>query len=170
MAHCTACGADIAVYDRRCPSCGALVRKGGNDLTSERFHGAPTNRELVRARAVHLVALPGMIILALFLFEFSWSSLGMWSLLPLNLVLPLAYGLAQRESSFVWRHTVEVLNFQLLWTPAMFALIYIPMHPSLWWLGWFAVALPGIGVVLVGSGDAANARPGRYPIRIPLLR
>ena len=59
MAQCAACKAEIAVYDRRCQSCGAGVRRDIDRL----FSGAPTDKELSQARLVHLLALPGMLIL-----------------------------------------------------------------------------------------------------------
>ena len=59
MAECIACRAEIASYDRRCWNCGAGVKRDTDKL----FSGAPTNKELSRARLIHLLALPGMLIL-----------------------------------------------------------------------------------------------------------
>ncbi len=169
MAFCTACGAEIAVYDRRCQSCGAGVRKGGSPFAPDLIAGAPTDDELSRARMCHLLALPGMVILAVF-FLILFGAFALWGLLPLNLIVPFAYWLNQRSSPFVRGHGAEALNFQVLWTVVMYALIFVPISPLIWFLAYIVAFLGGVTLVLITSSDAASAGDGRYPIRIPLFR
>lgn len=109
-----------------------------------------------------------MVILAVF-FVILFASFALWGLLPLNLILPFTYWLGQRKSPFVRSHGAEVINFQVLWTVAMYVVIFMP-DSIVWFLAYLVVFLAGIVLVLLGSSNAANAGHGRYPIRIPLFR
>ena len=99
---------------------------------------------------------------------------GWWGLLPINLAIPSIYWVLHRNSRFVWYHGAEVINFQLLWTAAMLAVLLVGgMQGFLPWLlsraAYLPLCLGGIILVLIISKDAANAGDGRYPLRIPLF-
>ena len=167
MAMCAVCKSEIPVYERRCQSCGAGVVRDANSLLAN----TPTDKELSRARWCHLLALPGMLVLAV-LVDVASDRVGYLSLVPLNLLIPFVYWLPQLKSRFVRSHGKEVLNFQLLWTLAMYAIWYVPLPlvEFVWWPTYFTVWLGGMVVVFIASNDAASAGDGRYPIRIPLFR
>lgn len=170
MEQCTACRAEIATYDRRCFRCGAGVRREADKL----FVGAPTDKELSRARICHLVALPGMLILAV-MIEAAYGRLGMWAFVPLNLIIPFTYWLMHLKSQFVRNHGLQVLNFQFLWTVAIYGVWLIPTGSDVlgvwtWMLAHAAVWLGGMALVLISASDAASAGDGKYPIRTPLFR
>ena len=132
---------------------------------------APTDKELSRARWCHLLALPGMLVLAV-LVDVASDRVGYLSLVPLNLLIPFVYWLPQLKSRFVRSHGKEVLNFQLLWSLAVYAIWFVPfpLAEFVWWPTYFTVWLGGMVVVFIASNDAASAGDGRYPIRIPLFR
>ena len=167
MAICATCKAEISVYERRCRSCGAEVLRDTNSLLAN----APTNLELALARFVHLLALPGMLILGL-LFDVAFDKVGLLALVPLNLLVPVLYWLICLKSRFVRSHGKEVLSFQLLWTIAIYAVWYVPfpLAEFLWWPAYFVILLGGTVIVLIASNDAGKAGDGRYPIRIPRFR
>ena len=135
---------------------------------------APTDKELSQARLGHLLALPGMLILGV-LFYAALGMFGLLGLVPLNLIIPFVYWLAQRKSRFVRGHAAEALNFQLLWTLAIFAVWFVPLgSEGALYLGFtlvYAVVLmSGIALVLIAAKDAATAGDGKYPIRVPIFR
>ncbi len=101
MAQCFACGLELAVYAHRCPECGAHVRRGMARSYAERR----------RARMCHLAALPGMLV-----FMLSYPAIGLFALVPLNLIIPLIYRWRHPDSPTARMHATEVLNFQVLWT------------------------------------------------------
>ena len=170
MAMCTVCKSEIPVYERRCQSCGAGVVRDADSLLAN----APTDKELSRARWCHLLALPGMLVLAV-LVDVASDRVGYLSLVPLNLLIPFVYWLPQLKSPFVRSHGAEVFNFQLLWTPATYAVWFVPFGVGLvsgfvWMLAHAVVLAGGIGLVWVASNDAASAGDGKYPVRLPLFR
>ena len=171
MTECTACRAEIASYDRRCWNCGAGVKRDTGKLLS----GAPTDEELHRARLCHLLALPGMLVLGLF-YPVTADKLGLWSLAPLNLLIPFVYWLLHLKSPFVRSHGAEVFNFQLLWTPAIYVAWLLLGQVVLFGVEPIGISLVvlllaiGSGLVWLASLDAASAGDGRYPIRLPLFR
>ena len=76
---------------------------------------------------------------------------------------------------FVRGHAAEALNFQLLWTLAIFAVWFVPLgSEGALYLGFtlvYAVVLmSGIALVLIAAKDAASAGDGKYPVRLPLFR
>ena len=170
MVLCAACKAEIPVYERRCQSCGAGVVRDANSLLAD----APTDKELSRARLVHLLALPGMLILGL-LTETAVDRVGILAFVPLNLLVPFVFWLPLLKSRFVRSHGLEVFNFQLLWTAAMYLvwfwfnlLVVGVVNDLVWILAYLLVLVGGIALVLIASNDAASAGGGRYPIRIPI--
>jgi uncharacterized Tic20 family protein len=170
MEQCTACRAEVADYDRRCWNCGAGVKRDSDKLLSS----GPTEKELSQARLGHLLALPGMLILGV-LFYAALGMFGLLGLMPLNLIIPFVYWLAQRKSRFVRGHAAEALNFQLLWTLAIYAVWFVPLgSEGALYLGFtlvYAVVLmSGIALVLIAAKDAASAGDGKYPIRVPIFR
>ena len=167
MAMCAVCKSEIPVYERRCQSCGAGVVRDANSLLAN----TPTDKELSQARLGHLLALPGMLVLAV-LVDVASDRVGYLSLVPLNLLIPFVYWLPQLKSPFVRSHGAGVLNLQVLWTLAMYAIGYVPLPlaESVWWPTYFTVWLGGMGVVIIASTDASSAGDGRYPARIPLFR
>ena len=68
-------------------------------------------RERQHARLCHLLALPGMLI-----FMLSYPAIGLFALVPLNVIIPLIYRWRHPESPTIRTHATEVLNFQVLWT------------------------------------------------------
>ena len=169
MARCSACKSEIAAYDRRCRTCGAGVRRGADKL----FEGSPTDKELSRARLCHLIALPGMLMLAI-LIEAAYDRIGIWAFFPMNLVLPFLFWLLHLKSPFVRNHGLQVLNFQLVWTAAIYVVWMIPIgHGVLsdwsWMLAHAVVWFGGMALVWISSLDASSAGEGKYPIRIPLI-
>ena len=170
MEQCTACRAEVADYDRRCWNCGAGVKRDSDKLLSS----GPTEKELSQARLGHLLALPGMLILGV-LFYAALGMFGLLGLVPLNLIIPFVYWLAQRKSRFVRGHAAEALNFQLLWTLAIYAVWFVPLgSEGALYLGFtlvYAVVLmSGIALVLIAAKDAESAGDGKYPIRVPIFR
>ena len=172
MAECTACRVEIAAYDRRCSNCGAGVRRDIEKL----FAGAPTDKELSQARLCHLLALPGMLILGL-LIETAVGRVGLLAFVPLNLLIPFVFWLSRLKSRFVRSHGLEVFNFQLLWTAAMYLVWFLfnllvvgEVNDLVWILAYPLVLVGGIALVLIASNDAASAGDGKYPIRIPISR
>lgn len=170
MAECTACRAEIASFDRRCWNCGAGIRRNTDKL----FSGAPTDKELSRARLCHLLALPGMLILGLFI-ETAVGRVGVLAFVPLNLVIPVVFWLSNLKSRFVRNHGLQVFNFQLLWTVAMFLIWFWfnwlavgVVNDLVWLLAYVVVLMGGIALVWIASNDAASAGDGKYPIRIPI--
>ncbi|MXY44872.1 MAG: DUF4870 domain-containing protein [Dehalococcoidia bacterium] len=169
MAECSGCRAEIASFDRRCWQCGAGIKRDVGKL----FAGAPTDKELSQARLCHLLALPGMLVLGIL----SYVALGMFGLLglvPLNLIIPFAYWLLHSESRFVRGHAAEALNFQLLWTLAVYAVWFIPLgggvvNGYLWMFLHAVVLAGGVALVWIASLDAESAGNGRYPVRLPLF-
>ena len=106
MAMCTVCKSEIPVYERRCQSCGAGVVRDADSLLAN----APTDKELSRARWCHLLALPGMLVLAV-LVDVASDRVGYLSLVPLNLLIPFVYWLPHLKSPFVrsvWRRAVQL--------------------------------------------------------------
>ena len=171
MEQCTACRAEVADYDRRCWNCGAGVKRDSDKLLSS----GPTEKELSQARFGHLLALPGMLILGV-LFYAALGMFGLLGLVPLNLIIPFVYWLAQRKSRFVRGHAAEAVNFQLLlWTLAIYAVWFVPLgSEGALYLGFtlvYAVVLmSGIASVLIAAKDAESAGDGKYPIRVPIFR
>ena len=170
MTECTACRAEIASYDRRCWNCGAGVKRDTDKL----FSGAPIDKELSRAWLIHLLALPGMLILGL-LIETAVDRMGLLAFVPLNLLVPFVFWLPLLKSRFVRSHGLEVFNFQLLWTAAMYlvwfwfnVLVVGVVNDLVWILAYLLVLVGGIALVLIASNDAASAGDGRYPVRIPI--
>ena len=165
MALCSVCRAEIPVYERSCRSCGSGVVRDVDNLLAN----APTDKELWLARLVHLLALPGMFVLGI-IIDVALGRVGLLVLIPLNLVLPFLYWLPLLKLRFVRSHGKEVLNFQALWTLAMYAIWFVPfpLAEFLWWPTYFTVLLGGIALVLIASKDAASAGDGRYPIRLPI--
>ena len=169
MPKCRACKMETHIYDLRCRTCGARPRRRG----ANRLDNAPTDTELSQARLCHLIALPGMVVLGAFNIA-ATELFGWWGLLPINLAIPSIYWVLHRNSRFVWYHGAEVINFQLLWTAAMLAVLLVGgMQGFLPWLlsraAYLPLCLGGIILVLIISKDAANAGDGRYPLRIPLF-
>ena len=171
MAECTACRAEIASFDRRCWSCGAGVKRDIDKL----FSGAPTDKELSRARLAHLLALPGMLILGFFYIA-TVGGFGLIGLFPLNLLIPFIYWLSHLKSGFIRGHAAEALNFQLLWTPAIYvSWVWVAVEVAYGGFSygiWVAIAvwIAGSWLVLIAASDAASAGDGRYPVRIPIFR
>ena len=125
MAQCPECDAQIPVYVRRCPTCGAGLRR---EVRSD--------AERRQARLCHLLPLPGML-----LFLVSWPALGVFALAPLNLVAPLIYRWRSPDSRTIRTHAGEVLNFQLLWTAVIGVLWLVltlasPNDDGPWWSTW----------------------------------
>ena len=101
MAQCFACKAEMAVFAHRCSECGVHIRRAMVRSDAERR----------RARTCHLLALPGMLV-----FVLSFSAIGLFALVPLNLIFPLIYRWRHPDSKAVRTHASEVLNFQVLWS------------------------------------------------------
>ncbi len=125
MAECPECDAQIPVYVRRCPTCGARLRR---EVRSD--------NERRQARLCHLLPLPGML-----LFLVSWPALGVFALAPLNLIAPLIYRWRSPDSRTIRTHAGEVLNFQLLWTAVIGVLWLVltlasPNDDGPWWSAW----------------------------------
>lgn len=159
MAECPTCVVQLPIYVRRCPTCGSRLRR---EVRSD--------DERRQARLCHLLPLPGML-----LFLLSWPVLGLFSLVPLNLIAPLIYHSYNPASQTIRTHTREVLNFQLLWTAVVIvAWIILNLAPSsvlstivlyllaVAWLG-------GIALTVFFAYDLGNGGTGRYPLRISLF-
>ena len=171
MAECSACRAEIASYDRRCWNCGAGIKRDTDKL----FSGAPTDKELSRARVAHLLALPGMFILGYFFFV-ALEGFGLVGLFPFNILVPFIYWLVHLNSRFVRGHAAEVLNFQLVWTPAIYiSWVWVAMELTYGGFSygfWVAIVVwvARSALVLISASDAASAGDGKYLIRIPIFR
>ena len=159
MAQCTACLTEIRIYDRRCPRCGARLRRE-----------VRSGDERQQARLCHLLPLPGML-----LFLMSWPVLGVFSLVPINLIVPLIYRSHNPTSQTIQTHTREVLNFQLLWTAVItvaWLIFTLAPHFVLSTIVLYLLAtawLGGIALTAFLAYDLGNGGTGRYPLRIPLF-
>ncbi len=172
MAMCSVCRTEIPVYERRCQSCGSGVVRDANGLLAN----APTDKELSRARLCHLLALPGMLILGV-LIETAVGRVGVLAFVPLNLVIPFVFWRATLKSRFVRSHGLQVFNFQLLWTVAMFLVWFWfnrlavgVVNDLVWIFVYMVVLMGGIALVWIASNDAASAGDGKYPVRIPMSK
>ena len=170
MAECSGCRAEIASFDRRCWQCGAGIKRDVGKL----FADAPTDKELSQARLCHLLALPGMLVLGV-LIETAVDRVGVLAFVPLNLAVPFVFWLSNLKSSFVRSHGLQVFNFQLLWTVAMFLVWYWfnrlavgVVNDLVWILAYLVVLIGGMALVWIASNDAESAGDGKYPIRIPI--
>ncbi len=165
MAQCTACKSELTAYDRRCRTCGAGVVRSGTNILAE----APSNKELLLARLCHLLALPGMLILGVFV-DAGFDMYGYLVYLPLNLIIPFSFWLLLLKFRFVRNHGMQAINFQVLWTLAFYAVWFVPYEVInvFWWPLYIVVLLGGMATVIVASNDAGNAGEGRYPVRIPI--
>ncbi len=165
MAQCTACKSELTAYDRRCRTCGAVVVRSGTNILAE----APSNMELLLARLCHLLALPGMLILGVFV-DVGFDMYGYLVYLPLNLIIPFSFWLLLVKFRFVRNHGMQAINFQVLWTLAFYAVWFVPYEVInvFWWPLYIMVLLGGMVTVIVASNDAGNAGEGRYPVRIPI--
>ena len=106
MAQCTACRAEIPVYERRCQSCGAGVVRDANSLLAN----APTDKELSQARLCHLLALPGMLIMAIYFGKApeKFRSLGVTAAEPAYPVLVLVAASKVAVCTQSWRRGVQL--------------------------------------------------------------
>ena len=156
MTECPTCYIKTPNLERHVQACGS------GELREGSISGLLTGKDLIQARLSHLLALPGMLIFLVGLTEF-----GLLALVALNIVAPLIYRWNHPESQTVWTHTTEALNFQVLWTGAMWVvMIIVPFFGlTLWPFVWIA----GIALVLVMALDAPSDRNGRYPVRLPLF-
>ena len=157
MTECPTCYIKTPNLERHVLACGS------GELREGSISGLLTGKDLTQARLSHLLALPGMLIFLVGLTEF-----GLLSLVALNIVAPLIYRWNHPESQIVWTHTTEALNFQVLWTGAMWVVMIVV--PFFGLTLWPFVRIAGIVLVLVIALDAASDRNGRYPIRLPLFR
>ena len=156
MTECPTCYIKTPNLERHVQTCGS------GELREGSISGLLTGKDLTQARLSHLLALPGMLIFLVGSTEF-----GLLALVALNIVAPLIYRWNHPESQTVWTHTTEALNFQVLWTGAMWVvMLIVPFFGlTLWPFVWIA----GIALVLVMALDAASDRNGRYPVRFPLF-
>ena len=170
MAQCSGCKSELAVHEHWCRKCGARVRRTQSKLLSS----SVSDRELTQAQFCHLLALPGMLFMGLFIFP-AIAFLGLWGLLPVNLCIPFLYWLLSLKSRFVRGHAAKSLKFQLLWMLAIYAVWLVPLSvestpDALWILAHVVVLLGGMTLVWTASNDAANGGPGKYLVRVPRLR
>ena len=142
----------MAVYEHRCPNCGADVRGTEVRPTTER----------AKVRLCHLSGLPGMV-LVLGVTPLWW----IFALVPLNIIVPLAWRSYQSGSPDVRRHLTEVLNFQVVWSVVMYLLLvlWLVVGIALWPFVWFG----GIIIVLFMTYDAGNGGDGKYFVRLPVF-
>ena len=151
MAQCSECHAETMVYDHHCPKCGADVRGSEVRPSSER----------AKVRLCHLVTLPGMVFAIL---PMSW----LFALGPVSIIVPWVIRSHPATSPTLRQHLTEVLNFQLLWLPALYflmvlsILVGISLYPFVW--------LGGIIMVLFMTYDAGNGGDGKYLVRIPVFK
>ena len=157
MAQCPRCKTLTAYLDRHLQTCASGESPGRT------ASGVLTGKVLFQARLSHLLAIPGMLI-----FLVGFTEFGILSIIALNIVAPLIYRWNHPATEAVWRHTTEALNFQVMWTAAMWVVMLIV--PFFGLTLWPFVRIAGIALVLVIALDAASDRNGRYPIRLPLFR
>lgn len=170
MAQCNECKTELRVYEHRCRKCGARVRRDQGKLLSSSL----SDKELSQAQFCHLLALPGMLFMGLFIFP-AIAFLGLWGLLPVNLCIPFLYWLLSLKSPFVRGHAAKSLKFQLLWTLAVYSLwLVLPnvgsIPDAVWILTHVVVLLGGMTLVWTASTDAANGGAGKYFVRVPQVR
>lgn len=156
MAQCPRCKTLTAYLDRHLKTCDSKYSPG---KSSSRVL---VGKNLSQARLSHLVAIPGMLI-----FLVGFTEFGILSLLAFNIVALLIYRWNHPGSEVVWIHTTEALNFQVLWSAAMWAamLIFPFFGLTIWPFVWIA----GIALVLFIGLEAASYGKGGYPVRIPLF-
>lgn len=151
MAQCGKCRAEVAVYDHRCPKCGADVR--GNEVRP--------SSDRAKARWCHLIALPGMVFAVV---PMSW----LFTLGPLSIIVLLVLRSRPETSPTVRQHLTEALNFQLPWLAAMYLLMALSILAGIafYVLVWFG----GIILVLFKAYDAGNGSDGKYLVRLPMFK
>ena len=156
MAQCPRCKTLTAYLDRHLQTCEA------GKPPSATASGVLTGKDLIQARLSHLLAIPGMLI-----FLVGFSDFGILSIVALNIVIPLIYRWNNTGTEVIWNHTTEALNFQVLWSAAMWtAMLIFPFFGvTVWPLVWIA----GIALVLFIGLEAVTYGKGRYPVRIPLF-
>ena len=167
--QCSECKSELRVYEHWCRKCGARVRRAQGKLLSS----SVSDKELTQAQFCHLLALPGMLFMGLFIFP-AIAFLGLWGLLPVNLCIPFLYWLLSLKSRFVRGHAAKSLKFQLLWMLAVYSVwLVLPSVESIpdavWILAHVTVLLGGMTLVWTASADAANGGAGKYRVRVPQL-
>ncbi len=156
MAQCPRCKVVTAYFDRHIQTC------GHEEEPYEAVYVVLTGKDLFQACLSHLLAIPGMLIFLVGFIEF-----GFLSLVSLHIAAPWFYRWNNSESEIIWNHTTEALNFQVVWTAAMWiAMVIVPFFGmTLWPFVWVS----GILLVLFIVIDVINHGKGRYPVRIPLF-
>ena len=151
MAQCGKCRAEVAVYDHRCPKCGANVR--GNEVRP--------SSDRAKARWCHLIALPGMVFAVV---PIPW----LFTLGPFCIIVLLVLRSLPETSPTVRQHLTEALNFQLPWLAAMYLLMALSILAGIafYVLVWFG----GIILVLFKAYDAGNGSDGKYLVRLPMFK
>ncbi|MCY4528753.1 MAG: DUF4870 domain-containing protein [Chloroflexi bacterium] len=156
MAQCPRCKIQTAYIDRHLQTCDSRYSPGKSSPS------VLVGKNLSQARLSHLLAFPGMLI-----FLVGFTEFGVLSLLAFNIVAPLIYRWNHPASEVVWHHTTEALNFQVLWSAAMWAAMLI--FPFFGLTVWPFVWIAGIVLVLFIGLEAVHHGKGRYPVRIPLF-
>ena len=160
MAQCPRCKTLTPYIDRHLKTCGSFEER---DRDVSRFvAGVPSGKDRRQALLSHLVAVPGMLIFLVGITDF-----GIISILSPHIVALLIYRWNHPNSEIVATHTTEALNFQVLWTVAMWAaMIVVPFFGlTLWPVVWIA----GLALVFFKAIDVANYGKARYPVRIRLF-
>lgn len=160
MAQCPRCKTVTPYLDRHLRTCAS--REERDEDVAKAVSGVRPGGELTQASLSHLLAIPGMLI-----FLVGFTQFGILSIVSLNIVALLIYRWSHPSSEIVTAHTTEALNFQLLWTVAMWiAMLIVPFFGlTVWPFVWIA----GIVLVLFMAFDAANYGKGRYPVKIPIF-
>ncbi len=156
MAQCPRCKTMTAYLDRHLKTCGP------EEDPDNAVAVVLTGKDLFQACLSHLLALPGMLI-----FLVGFTEFGVLSLVSLHIAAPWFYRWNNPGSQIIWNHTTEALNFQVVWTAAMWAaMVIVPfLGRTLWPFVWIA----GMVVVLFVVFDVTNHGKGRYPVRIPIF-
>ena len=160
MAQCPRCKTLTAYIDRHLQTCGSEEER--DEAVSRAVSGVLSGKELFQACLSHLLAVPGMLI-----FLVGFTEFGILSIVSLHIAALVIYRWSHPASEIVSTHTTEALNFQVLWTAAMWAAMLIApfFGLTLWPLVWIA----GMVLVLFIVFDVANHGKGRYPVRIPIF-
>ena len=148
MAQCPRCKTLTAYLDSHLQTCDSVYTPGKSS------RNVLVGKDLLQARLSHLVAIPGMLI-----FLVGFTEFAILSLLAFNIVAPLIYRWNHPESEVVWHHTTEALNFQVLWSAAMWTAMLI--FPFLGLTVWLFVWIAGIALVLFIGLETVSYGKGR---------
>lgn len=75
--------------------------------------------------------------------------------------------LIKKDDDFVYRNSVELLNFEITLTIAYFVLTFIPI---IGWLAMMGIAIAALVLLVMGALKAQNGEPVTFPFSMGLIK